>query len=63
MKCSICDGEIEKKFDPQGAMYWDKGHNPDPVKTGEDDRCCDVCNEQVVIPRRLKGLLGKRLAS
>jgi hypothetical protein len=53
MKCCICDGEIDKHYTPEGKMYWDKGHNPAPVKTGEDDRCCDNCNATVVLTARL----------
>ena len=53
MKCCICDGEIDKHYTPEGKMYWDKGHNPAPVKSGEDDRCCDNCNTTAVIPARL----------
>tara|TARA_R110002020_G_scaffold276042_8_gene491288 strand:- start:2151 stop:2408 length:258 start_codon:yes stop_codon:yes gene_type:complete len=53
MKCCLCDGEVDKHYTPEGEMYWDKGHNPAPVKTGEDDRCCDTCNATVVIPARL----------
>lgn len=29
------------------------GNNPWPVKDGENDRCCDICNESKVIPARL----------
>lgn len=58
MKCCICDGEIDKHYTPEGKMYWDQGHNPDPVKTGEDDRCCDNCNSTVVLTARLVGRAG-----
>jgi len=53
MKCCICDGKIDKHYTPEGKMYWDMGHNPAPVKTGEKERCCDNCNSTVVIPARL----------
>tara|TARA_R100001015_G_C4633978_1_gene199682 strand:- start:3516 stop:3722 length:207 start_codon:yes stop_codon:yes gene_type:complete len=49
MKCSICEKEIEKKYH-NGEMYWDSGHNAEPVNSG---RCCDKCNANVVIPTRL----------
>ena len=48
MKCSICKKEIEKKYH-NGKMYWDSGHNAQPVNSG---RCCDKCNNEVVIPTR-----------
>jgi hypothetical protein len=54
MKCCICGGDVDKHYTREGVMYWDKGHNPDPVKTGEDDRCCDACNTNVVIPARVR---------
>ena len=44
MKCSICGNEIEVD-----CFGWDKGHNANPVN---EDRCCDRCNMQVVIPAR-----------
>lgn len=43
MKCAICGKEIESKF----------GNNPYPVRTDEDARCCDKCNEAFVIPSRI----------
>jgi hypothetical protein len=49
MKCSICGNEIENK------NGWDKGNNAEPVNDG---RCCDVCNWTVVIPTRMKLMLG-----
>jgi hypothetical protein len=50
MKCSICKYEIEKQYDPDGKMYWDSGHNAQPINDG---RCCNTCNGIVVIPMRL----------
>lgn len=48
--CSICNKEIDKQYTPKGKMFWDKGHNADPVNNG---RCCTKCNETKVIPIRL----------
>ena len=45
--CIICGKEFEG---------W--GNNPDPVAT--EGRCCDKCNDNVVLPARLKEL-GIRL--
>ena len=47
-KCSIC-GEIFEGF----------GNNPYPVTKGENDRCCDVCNNTKVIPARIHALMNK----
>ena len=45
-KCSICFNEIG--IDANG---WDGGHNAHPINSG---RCCDFCNETVVIKARLQ---------
>ena len=29
------------------------GNNPWPVKDGENDRCCDDCNTEYVVPARI----------
>ena len=42
MKCTICGEEI-KGF----------GNNASPIKVG---RCCDKCNQEKVIPARLKNI-------
>lgn len=46
MKCSICEKEIPVK---DGG--WSSGNNAQPVNDG---RCCDQCNNDVVIPARLR---------
>lgn len=56
MKCSICKKEIEKHVDENGKVYWEEGHNAEPVVEG---RCCDDCNYSVVLPRRLGLVYGK----
>ncbi len=45
--CCICGKEI---LGP--------GNNPAPVATG--GRCCDKCNESVVIPERLKNAANNK---
>ena len=47
IKCSICGKAIFDRF----------SNNPDPVKTGENERCCKVCDNRYVIPARM-GLTG-----
>ena len=55
MKCSICKNEIEKKYmtniDGEKVMYWDNGHNAQPINDG---RCCDKCNATVVMAARFE---------
>jgi len=49
--CVICLGPIDVHHTPEGEPYWWDGHNAAPVELG---RCCDTCNESVVIPARIK---------
>ena len=68
--CCICGGVIDKQYTPEGKMYWDKGHNPDPIeidaaggvidKDADDYRCCDACNAGVVIPARVTGFFTRK---
>ena len=44
--CSICEGLID--INPFNG--WAYGHNAEPVAKG---RCCDSCNDAVVIPSRI----------
>ena len=46
MKCSICKNEI----------YTEHGHNAEPINDG---RCCDMCNQTVVIPFRIKEMFNE----
>lgn len=63
MKCSICNHEIDKQFTSDGKMFWDKGHNPQPVKPNSDDRCCSDCNSSIVLPARLNALFASRASN
>ena len=51
MPCVICDGELDVHRDTDGNSIWDGGHNAEPVAEG---RCCTDCNNNVVIPARIK---------
>lgn len=50
MKCVICNEEVDLHKKSNGEVYWDQGHNAEPVREG---RCCDACNAAIVIPTRL----------
>jgi len=50
--CSICRDPIG--MDANGI--WDGGHNAQPVNDG---RCCEDCNNNVVIPARMKEFFRK----
>lgn len=50
LKCIICKGVIDKHYSSDGTMYWDQGHNAEPIADG---RCCDKCNEDIVVPYRM----------
>ncbi len=45
MTCSICEKEIETQ-----TNGYNQGHNASPVNDG---RCCNSCNWDVVIPKRM----------
>lgn len=49
--CSICKGPIAITY-----WGWCGGHNAAPVTNG---RCCDQCNDTVVIPARIVQALAK----
>ena len=44
--CSICGKKIPTELDG-----WSIGNNAEPINDG---RCCNECNETVVIPARIK---------
>ena len=52
-KCCICLKDIDKQYLPNGEMFWDGGHNPEPFPAAPGDRCCTSCNQFVVIPLRV----------
>ena len=54
MECVICKKEIIPSVVDNGAY----GFNPWPVSN--TCRCCDNCDDTVVIPTRLKNILEKR---
>ncbi len=35
-------------------MYWDQGHNAEPIADG---RCCDKCNQDIVVQYRISDML------
>lgn len=47
MICCICGKEIKGL-----------GNNPRPVK--DSGRCCDFCNENMVIPKRIETLFKEK---
>jgi hypothetical protein len=42
-----------------GELIVGYGHNPEPLASYDDGRCCDLCNDTKAIPARLAHLLGK----
>ena len=48
MKCCFCGKRIEDF----------ECNNPSPVNNDEDAVCCNKCNNKIVVPRRLKLLMG-----
>jgi hypothetical protein len=56
MKCCICRSEIEQQKTEDGKVYWDKGHNAQPIMDG---RCCNSCNEKVIL-RRMNDTISRQ---
>ena len=56
-KCSICTKDIDKQYTPEGKMYWNEGHNAEPINNG---RCCSLCNENIVLPKRLNSYYERK---
>jgi hypothetical protein len=50
--CCIC----MEKIVPNPISGWSEGHNAEPIFDG---RCCDDCNTNVVVPKRIQHLFGK----
>ena len=50
--CDICHKPIPVKTFPNGGT-WEYGNNARPVTSG---RCCDECDDEVVIPARMARL-------
>lgn len=48
--CCICGSECENEW----------GNNPYPISKDVNDRCCNVCNDNYVIPARIKNYLAKK---
>lgn len=54
--CCLCGVKLQP-WHPGATGY---GHNPDPLSEHPDDRCCDACNDELVIPARLAQIYGGR---
>ncbi len=50
--CDICSIEI-----PVEQNGWNLGNSAEPVV--KDGRCCNKCNELIIIPRRINDFLRK----
>ena len=50
--CSICTQPIDKQRTEDGTVYWEGGHNAEPIAKGS---CCEKCNV-VVTMARLAGI-------
>tara|TARA_A100001515_G_C4544744_1_gene201426 strand:+ start:524 stop:751 length:228 start_codon:yes stop_codon:yes gene_type:complete len=53
--CCLCSSPIEPQRDAEGKIFWEHGHNAQPVMDGS---CCDKCNQEKVIPARLQGIMS-----
>ena len=55
LKCDLGGGDIEQRKNDDGSVWWNEGHNAQPVSDG---RACDACNTEKVIPARLGEIMG-----
>jgi len=52
LNCSICKEKIDEQITKNtNIVYWTEGHNAEPINDG---RCCDVCNDTIVIVKRME---------
>ena len=45
MECVLCGAEIEPHRDGDGNIFWEGGHNAEPLAEGS---CCDSCQPKVL---------------
>lgn len=58
LQCSICNGDVEHQTMPDSnEVFWTLGNNAWPINEG---RCCQWCDNNVVIPVRLKMMTDSR---
>lgn len=43
-----------------GETFFGYGNNPWPLSEHPEDRCCDDCNREFVIPARLRKLIDDK---
>lgn len=48
--CCICGKECENEW----------GNNPWPINNDENARCCNKCNDEIVIPQRIINAISKK---
>tara|TARA_R110002020_G_scaffold369320_2_gene581149 strand:- start:3466 stop:3702 length:237 start_codon:yes stop_codon:yes gene_type:complete len=39
-----------------GTVFTEWGNNPEPIKSFEEGKCCNYCNDKHVIPARIRDL-------
>ena len=52
IECCICGDAI-----PTNSFGWDMGNNASPYGDKDNNRCCDECNWNIVIPTRIEASL------
>ena len=50
---SMIIGENKRVCCICGIEFKGMGNNPAPVMVGKTNRCCDMCNHNIIIPRRI----------
>lgn len=42
-----------------GNLITGYGHNPEPLKSFHDGRACDICQDVLILPARLRRLVAQ----
>ena len=56
IKCCVCGQIIEI----EESTGWRFGHNADPYGDEDNDRCCNKCNDTIVIPARILEMMKNK---
>jgi hypothetical protein len=56
--CCLC-GQLCEPWPTGDEEPLGYGHNPAPLGTWDDDRCCNTCNDTEVIPARITNMQNR----
>ena len=56
LNCCICGIKIQV----EKSTGWRYGNNAEPFGTKDNDRCCNTCNDSIVITARLNSMFNQK---